>query len=267
MAHLSVDGTKRIYYEYFAGSGTPIVLVHGWAVDSRCWDGILPALFDTGRPVITLDHRCCGRSDRDFDDVSVNAIAADVVRLADHLQLQRVVLNGWSLGGAVVVEAAAALGTRLAGLVLAGAATPRYTRAADFAHGGTEADVIGTIAAIRADRASTFEGVARAVFAKQPSDAQLTFVARMFQDSSPRAYATLLDLAKLDQRSLLPQISAPVLLAHGAEDAFVPLEIARVAAALSVHSELSVYPHCGHAPFLEAQGRYCDELTAFLTRL
>jgi pimeloyl-[acyl-carrier protein] methyl ester esterase len=264
MAYLRVEDSKQIYYEHFAGVGVPIVLVHGWAVDSRCWDGVLPALFATGRPVITLDHRCCGRSDRDFTDVSVKAIAADVVRLVDHLRLQRVVLNGWSLGGAVVVEAAVVLGARLAGLVLTGAATPRYTRSADFEYGGTAADVEGTIAAIQADRAGTFEGVARAVFARQPGAAPLAFVARMFVDSSPRAYATLLDLAPLEQRGLLPKINAPALLLHGADDAFVPLDVARAAAALLPDARLSIYPNCGHAPFLEEQARYCQELTAFL---
>ena len=267
MAYLAVEGTKRIYYEHFEGSGVPIVLVHGWAVDSRCWDGVLPALFETGRGVITLDQRCCGRSDRDFNDVSINAIASDVVRLADHLALNRVVLNGWSLGGAVVVNAAAGLRDRLAGLVLTGGATPRYTGTADFPYGATVADVQATIAGIAENRAVAFEGVARAVFATQPDAAQLNNVARMFLDSSPRAYATLLDLASLDQRDTLPNLRVPALLLHGDADAFVPLDIAKSAASLLHDARLSVFAKCGHAPFLEARARYCRELTDFLTAL
>jgi pimeloyl-ACP methyl ester carboxylesterase len=267
VAHLPTEGGRQIYYEHFDGQGTPILLVHGWAVDSRCWDGVLAALLDAGRRVIMLDHRCCGRSDRDFTDVTVSAIAADVVRLIDLLDLPRVVLNGWSLGGAVVVEAAVVLGSRLAGLVLTGAATPRYTRAPDFEYGGDPADVGATITAIKADRAGTFDGVARAVFAAEPTVAQHAFVARMFMDSGPRAYATLLDLASVDQRHLLPKITAPALLVHGADDAFVPLTIARAATALLSESRLSVYPNCGHAPFMEHQARYCEELNAFLARI
>ena len=37
--------------------------------------------------------------DHDFEDLSIAAIAADVT--VDHLALSSVVLNGWSLGGAV----------------------------------------------------------------------------------------------------------------------------------------------------------------------
>ncbi len=267
MSHLAVEGSKQIYFEHHAGRGTPMVLVHGWGVDSRCWDGVLPALLEAGHGVITLDHRCCGRSDRDFADVSVTAIAGDVVRVVEHLQLERVALNGWSLGGAVVVDAAVALGRRLAGLVLTGGATPRYTRTADFEHGGTADDVEGTIAALRADRVNTFEGVSRAVFAAQPSAALLAFVARMFLDASPRAYATLLDLATVDQRALLPKISAPALLLHGDQDAFVPLTIAQAAAKLLPKAKLSTYAGCGHAPFLEDPARYNREVVDFMGRV
>lgn len=267
MAFLNVAGDRRIYFEHFAGRGTPILLVHGWAVDSRCWDTLLPKLWAAGHAVITMDHRCCGRSDRDFNDVSVAAIAADVVALADHLALSKVVLNGWSLGGAVVVAAAARLGDRVSGLVLTGGATPRYTQTEGFAVGGTVEVVQGTIDAIASDRAGTFVGVSRAVFAADPGQPTLDLVAQMFLASSPRAYGTLLDLAHLDQREILPKLKAPALLMHGDADQFVPLDIARIAAAALPNATLSIYPGCGHAPFLEAAARYASELTAFMARV
>ena len=46
----------------------------------------------------------------------------DVVRLVDHLSLDRPVINGWSLGGAVATAAVAKLGERASGLVLTGGA-------------------------------------------------------------------------------------------------------------------------------------------------
>lgn len=120
---------------------------------------------------------------------------------------------------------------------------------------------------VRNSSAGAFEEVARAVFAGPPGAAQLAFVARMFLGSSPRAYATLLDLATIDQRDLLARIDAPALLLHGSDDAFVPLDIAEAARAQLRDARLSVFASCGHAPFIEAQSRYCNELTAFLTGL
>jgi succinate dehydrogenase/fumarate reductase flavoprotein subunit len=60
----------------------------------------------------------CGQSDRDFDDVSIAAIAGDVAGIVRHCTSKPAVLNGWSLGGAVAVEAAGLLGAACAGVVL-----------------------------------------------------------------------------------------------------------------------------------------------------
>jgi pimeloyl-ACP methyl ester carboxylesterase len=43
MARLEVDGSKSIYYEDLGGVGQPMVLIHGWGMDNRCWDGVIPA--------------------------------------------------------------------------------------------------------------------------------------------------------------------------------------------------------------------------------
>ena len=89
----------------------------------------------------------------------------------------------------------------------------------------------------------------------------------LFLHSGARAYGTLRDLADVDQRTLLPRIRVPTLLAHGDADQFVSLDIARAAAALLPDATLSIYPDCGHAPFLEARSRYLEELQAFLARI
>ena len=85
MARLAVDGTKSIYFEDLGGAGQPLIMVHGWGMDNRCWDGVVLPLLAAGHRVITTDHRGCGRSDHDFADLSIAANAADVVQLVDHL--------------------------------------------------------------------------------------------------------------------------------------------------------------------------------------
>ena len=110
MARLEVDGNKSIYYEDLGGDGRAMVLIHGWGMDNRCWDGVILPLQAAGHRVITMDHRGCGRSDHDFADLSIAAIAGDVADLVAHLGLFDVVVNGWSLGGAVATHAASLLG-------------------------------------------------------------------------------------------------------------------------------------------------------------
>ena len=106
MARLEVDGNKSIYYEDLGGDGRAMVLIHGWGMDNRCWDGVILPLQAAGHRVVTMDHRGCGRSDHDFADLSIAAIAGDVASLVAHLGLSDVVINGWSLGGAVATHAA-----------------------------------------------------------------------------------------------------------------------------------------------------------------
>ena len=106
MARLEVDGNKSIYYEDLGGDGRAMVLIHGWGMDNRCWDGVILPLQAAGHRLITMDHRGCGRSDHDFADLSIAAIAGDVAALVAHLGLSDVVVNGWSLGGAVATHAA-----------------------------------------------------------------------------------------------------------------------------------------------------------------
>lgn len=264
MAFLEVEGSRRIYYEHHAGTGRPVILVHGWGASARCWDVVAPALRANGNEVVLLDLRACGRSDNDFGDVSIAALGADVARLAEHLGLRDVVVNGWSLGGAVAVDAVARLGQHAGGLVLTGGATPRYTATADWPHGGTVADVEAVLGAAAADRASTFMGVARAVCATEPSAEVLNWLWGMFIEMGPRGDDSLRDLAELDQRKTLGTLEVPVILLHGTQDGFVPFSGAAAATELCADARLVEFTGSGHAPFLEQRDRYLAELTGFV---
>lgn len=265
MAHLQVAGNRRIYFEHHAGSGAAVVLSHGWGMGCRVWDNTAARLLDAGRSVVVYDHRCCGASDKDFAEVSVDVLGADLAQLCGHLQLDRPVLNGWSLGGAVVVNAATRLGENLGGLVLTGAATPRYTQAEGFPHGGQAGDVAATVAALRADRvnflrALYFDGV----FARDPGEAVKDWCWRIALQASPGADASLADLAQLDQRGDLARLSCPALVAVGAEDGVVAPDIGRTAAKCLANSELVEFEGCGHGVFLEDPEKYHQALLDFL---
>jgi non-heme chloroperoxidase len=267
MAYLEIEDGRKVYYEHHAGSGRPVVLVHGWGVTARCWDTTLPALLAAGHSVVMLDHRACGRSDKDVEDTSIAAIASDVVALVEHLGLRSPVLNGWSLGGAVVVEAAARLGDDLGGLVLTGGATPRYTSAEGWPHGGAPADVEGVLAGLAADRASTFRTVAAAVCVKPVGPDVVESIWLQFMESGPKADATLRNLAGIDQREILPTLGCPVLLLCGREDGFVSFDGVAASRTLFPDARLVEFGGCGHAPFLEDGETYRAELLAFLDGL
>ena len=112
----SADGVP-IHYEV-RGEGEPtLVLVHGWALDARLWDGQLPALAARHR-VVTLDLAGHGRSGRQRASWTMGAFGEDVKAVVEAAGANDVVLVGHSMGGPVVLEAARRMPQRVKGLVL-----------------------------------------------------------------------------------------------------------------------------------------------------
>jgi non-heme chloroperoxidase len=178
--------------------------------------------------------------------------------------LQQVILNGWSLGGAVVVAAAAQLETVCAGLVLTGGASPVYVQKPDFPHGGTVEDMQGTLAALAEDRVNFLQGLSQIICAKEVSPAIQNWFWQIFLQSSPLAAATLGELATLDQREMLASLPMPILSFVGDQDGFVDPDICRWVGDNNANATVVEFPGVGHAPFIEAQAEYLAALSDFV---
>jgi pimeloyl-ACP methyl ester carboxylesterase len=264
MAFFKTNCAKNVYYEDYGSGNTAVVLIHGWGMSCRAWDNTLPALLAAGRRVVLIDHRGCGQSDKDFADMGILAIAGDVVKLVAELGLESVVLNGWSLGGAVAVEAADQLGARCSGLVLTCGASPIYVQKPDFAAGGTAEDMAATVAALAADRVSFLAGLAQAVCAKDVGEPIERWMWQVFCSASPMASASLAQLAPLDQRAQLAALAVPILSFVGSADVFVDPEICRWVSANNANARVIEYEGVGHAPFIEVAADYNRDLLSFL---
>ena len=105
----------RLYYT-LAGRGEPVVLMHGFAVQSDLnWrlPGITRALARDFE-VIALDLRGHGRSEKPHDPAHYGSeMVEDVVRLLDHLGIERAHVVGYSLGGFIALKLAASHPERL----------------------------------------------------------------------------------------------------------------------------------------------------------
>ena len=106
----SADGVP-IHYRAGGTGATALVFVHGWLGDAGWWEPTMRH-FATRYRVVALDLAGHGRSGAGRSAWSVEHFAADVVAVADALALQRVVLIGHSMSGAIAVEAARRLGPR-----------------------------------------------------------------------------------------------------------------------------------------------------------
>lgn len=117
MTELSYQGHRIGFDEYGEGE-RPIVLVHGLLMNRHMFDRLGPALARRGNRVICVDLLGHGRSDQpeDLRLYSMPLFAEQVVALLDHLELERAVVGGTSLGANVGLELAVRHPQRVKGL-------------------------------------------------------------------------------------------------------------------------------------------------------
>lgn len=96
----SESGT--LYYEE-AGSGTPLVLIHGFPLSGGIWSGQLSGLAGKFR-VIVPDLRGFGRSASPELPYSMDLYADDTIMLMDHLKIDSAAVCGMSMGGYVLLN-------------------------------------------------------------------------------------------------------------------------------------------------------------------
>ena len=109
-------GELQIYYEVH-GEGPPVLLVPGLGGVGSYWNPNILA-FSAKHRVVIHDHRGTGQSSHSKIKYSVDQMTDDLVRLMDHLKIERAHLVGHSTGGAIGQTLAVTRPERLASLVI-----------------------------------------------------------------------------------------------------------------------------------------------------
>ena len=226
----------ELYYED-AGSGAPVVLIHGWPLSGRSWEGQVPALVEAGHRVITYDRRGFGKSSQPWDGYDYDTFAADLHTLIESLDLRDVTLIGFSMGGGELARYVSTYGQdRIAKLVFASAVPPYLWKSDDNPEGGVDQDLADWFTnGITGDRpAFLHEFVDMFFTAGKPS-----LINKPLVSEDTRAYhLAIAELASpkgtldctaafstTDFRDDLTKITVPTLVIHGDADSIVPFEV------------------------------------------
>jgi non-heme chloroperoxidase len=236
MAFLQV-GTENstpveLYYEDH-GSGSPVVLIHGWPLSSRSWEKQVPALVDAGYRVITYDRRGFGSSSQPWDGYDYDTFAADLAALLDHLDLRNTALVGFSMGGGEVARYIGRYGTdRVAKAVLAAAVPPYLYQSEDNPEGGLDDATIQQFKdGVRSDRIAFLDGFTTDFFAAGDRYDLISEPSRLYhreiaEFASPKGTLDCIEaFSRTDFRDDLAKIEVPTLVIHGDSDAIVPFEV------------------------------------------
>jgi pimeloyl-ACP methyl ester carboxylesterase len=269
---MDFDGARMRYLR--AGSGPPLILLHGLMGYSFSWRFTFPAL-SPYRTCYAPDMLGAGFSDRPKVDHSMRATALRLIRFAEGLNLQSFDLLGTSRGGAVAMCAAAECLARgkpqIESLILVAPVNP-YS-----AHGKWLAPFCGSPLGSRVVR-TIMEGMPSiypychgrmfADYSKIPPDSLPGYKAPLsrpglFEHGLSIVRTWSEDLRQL--QTLLPSLgSIPTLLMWGTKDPAVHYSSMEPLSKYFPGAKKAVFPGVGHLPYEECPVEFNQALIEFL---
>jgi len=223
------SGDIGLYYEDH-GSGSPVVLVHGWPLSGASWEKQVPVLLEAGHRVITYDRRGFGESSKPATGYDYDTFAEDLHKLVTTLNLQDAALVGFSMGGGEVARYLGKYGSkRVSKAVFIASIPPFLLKTADNPEGVDGGVFEGIKKGIAADRLaflsqflSDFYNV-DVLHGKQISDQAVQLSWNIGAGASPKGTLDCVSAWLTDFRNDLKKIDVPTLVVHGDADRILPL--------------------------------------------
>ncbi|MEU6147790.1 alpha/beta hydrolase [Streptomyces sp. NPDC047081] len=249
----AADGAEIFYKDW--GAGRPVVLSHGWPLNSDSWEAQQLFLASNGFRAIAHDRRGHGRSTQTWNGNDMDTYADDLATLIDTLDLRDVTLVGFSTGGGEVARYVGRHGTtRVAQLVLVSAVPPFMLKTDDNPSGVPVEVFDGLRAGSLADRSQLYRDLADGPFfgdnrpgATVSQGTRDAFWRQGMEAGHRGAYECVAAFSETDFRRDLDAVDVPALVIHGDDDQVVPIDVGgRASAARLKNASLKVYPSAPH---------------------
>ncbi len=258
---------SALYHEV-RGSGPDLVLLHGWSLNLGVWESLARELATRFR-IIAIDLPGHGRSDW---DPRASTPAAQAWRVHETLACltERYALLGWSLGGQLAIDLAAALPAGVERLALV-ATSPRFLAAPGW-RCGTPRPLLARLIHrlhVEGERAVS-DFLALQVRGSAPGTAAralATLREAVRTHGAARLDALVSGLARLrdsDLRRALPLVRVPALVVAGQRDRVIRPAAVRALAAGLPDARYVEIAGAAHVPFLSHPVQFVKHLTGFL---
>ncbi|TAJ86510.1 MAG: alpha/beta hydrolase [Reyranella sp.] len=267
------DGTQIFFKDWGPKDAQPIVFHHGWPLSADDWDTQMLFFLGKGYRVIAHDRRGHGRSTQTDTGNEMDTYAADVIELADHLDLKNAVHIGHSTGGGEVARYVARSKPGRVGKAVLVSAVPPIMVKSDKNPKGLPIEVFdGLRAALAANRAQFYLDVASGPFygfnregAKiLPGTIQNWWRQGMIGGAKAH-YDCIAAFSATDFTDDLKAIAVPTLVMHGDDDQIVPIvAAAELSIKLLKHGTLKVYKGYPHGMLTTHADVLNPDLLAFV---
>jgi non-heme chloroperoxidase len=272
MPYVTTDDGAHIFYKDWGLDGEPVLLSHGWPLNSDAWEATAMFLADNGYRTIAHDRRGHGKSTQTWEGNNMATYADDLACLINRLDLTSLTLVGHSTGGGEIVHYIGRHGSaRVARVVLVSAVPPMMLRTDDNP-GGVPIEVFDAIrAGESANRSQLYRDLADGPFFGNnrtggiPQGTRDAFWLQGLASGNRNAYECIAAFSATDFRPDLADIDVPTLVIHGDDDQIVPLEVSgRRTAELVPDAQLIVYEGGAHGLPDTARDRLHSDILRFI---
>lgn len=222
--------TIDLYYEDH-GTGSPVVLIHGFPLSGRSWEKQTLALLQAGHRVITYDRRGFGRSSQPTSGYDYDTFAEDLHQIITQLELRNVTLAGFSMGGGEVARYLGKYGSdRVSKAAILSGIPPYLLKTPDNPNGLDDAAIRGLQDAIAKDRLAYLTAFFKNFYnldtflGKRISEEVVRDSWNVGSGASPKGTFECPPTWVTDFRKDLARIDVPTLVMHGDADRILPLD-------------------------------------------
>jgi pimeloyl-ACP methyl ester carboxylesterase len=274
MPFVNVDSNTSVYVEDTGREsdvGKTVLFVHGWPLSHKMFEYQFMELHKNGYRCVGIDLRGFGRSDKPWTGYDYDIFADDIKQVMTALNLQKVTLVGFSMGGAIVMHYVAKYFSELVSkVVFMGAAAPCFTKREGYPYGLEKSACDALITQSLQDRPKMVTDFGKIFFSNENSQSKemAEWLFSINMKASP--YATvqcLQELRDADLRNdmkLVNQRNLPVAIFHGVHDKICPFDFAKVMNEGINGSKIVQFHESGHGLNIEEKEKANEELIKFI---
>lgn len=257
----------NIYYE-IKGEGTPIVFIHGFTEDHNSFR-IQQRALSKKYKVITYDLRGHGVSDRVNYGLNMERFALDLRELIDYLEIEGIILVGWSMGAWVIFEYINLFGLEKISKICIVDKGPKVINDNNWNlglyHGKyTMEDALKDLDLIKNNWMKFAEKFIKTM-TPYFNESQLKIAMDKMKKNSPHVmYSMWKALIEKDYRDILSRISIPTLIIFGGKSTFYSVDVGKYIKEKIKDSQLIIFEDCTHLLVLENPIRFNRVLEEFI---